>query len=337
MDDGAVKTLFLPFEIGELPVPAEGARFLFLNAGLPPSPDQGWRDSLNCAQGFKPDFLNLQNAGYQVTPQAAPGSFSGGLVLLGKHRELNRGNIHAALERTLPGGPVLIGGAKTSGIQAMRKELAELLPVQQTLSKNHAQVFWCLRPDSWVSPPSAPKETISAYGMAFETASGMFSHKAADAGSQMLVPHFADVKGRVADFGAGWGFLSALLLKLAPGVTALDLFEADFASLAAARVNLAAIIDQKPTAFFWRDLLAEPVEASYDAIIMNPPFHSGRRAEVSIGQYMIAAAAKALKPRGRLLLVANRELPYEETLQRSFKKFERLDADRRYKILEARK
>ncbi len=335
MDDGAFKTLFLPFENGDLPFPAEGARFLFFNAAAPPVLEQKWQDSLECVQGFRTDFLTLQRAGYQVTPERRAGQFSGALVLLGKHRELNRASIYAALERTLPGGPVLVAGAKTTGIQAMRKELIEPLPIEQTLSKNHAQVFWCLRPESWVSPPLAAQQTISADGMSFVTAPGMFSHKHADAGSLLLARHLGEVKGRAADFGAGWGYLSAMLLKHAPGATALDVFEADYASLQAAKTNLGAWSAQTPTAFHWHDLLAEPVQTLYDTIIMNPPFHAGRSAEATIGQRMIAAAAKALKPGGRLLMVANRELPYEDTLQRAFRRFERIDEDRQYKVIRA--
>jgi 16S rRNA (guanine1207-N2)-methyltransferase len=334
LDDGAVRTLFLPFENGDLPFPAEGARFLFLNAE-PPVSEHKWRNSLDCVQGFRTDFLALQSAGYSVLPEAGSGKFSGALVMLGKHRQLNRSNIYKALEATLPGGPAVVAGAKTMGVQAMRKELAELLPVAQTLSKNHAQVFWSLRPESWVSPPLAAQQTISADGIQFETSPGMFSHKAADAGSQMLARHLGEVKGRAADFGAGWGYLSAMLLKHAPGVTALDLFEADYAALEAAKTNLSARDYQTPATFHWHDLLAEPVPAAYDAVIMNPPFHTGRSAEASIGQRMINAAAKALKPGGRLLMVANRELPYEDTLQRAFRRFERIDEDRQYKIIRA--
>jgi 16S rRNA (guanine1207-N2)-methyltransferase len=335
LDEGAVRTLFLPFENGGLPFPAEDARFLFLNAVPAPASEHRWQSSLDCVQGFRTDFLALQKAGYQVTPELGGAQFSGALVLLGKHRELNRSNIYAALERTLPGGPVLVAGAKTSGVQAMRKELAELLPVEQSLSKNHAQVFWCLRPESWMSPPAATEEAISADGIQFKTAPGMFSHKAADAGSRMLARHIGEAKGRTADFGAGWGYLSAIVLKNASGVTALDLFEADFAALEAARVNIGACGSQTPAAFHWHDLLGEPVEMIYDAVIMNPPFHTGRSAEASIGQRMISAAAKALKPGGRLLMVANKELPYEDTLQRAFRRFERIDEDRQYKVVKA--
>lgn len=52
---------------------------------------------------------------------------------------------------------------------------------------------------------------------------------------------------------------------------------------------------------------------------MNPPFHEGRVTDVSLGQSFIAAAASRLKPGGRLLMVANRQLPYELTLKGLFK------------------
>jgi len=51
---------------------------------------------------------------------------------------------------------------------------------------------------------------------------------------------------------------------------------------------------------------------------MNPPFHRGRAAEPGIGRELIKAAAAAMRRGGRLFMVANRELPYEATLDESF-------------------
>jgi 16S rRNA (guanine1207-N2)-methyltransferase len=52
---------------------------------------------------------------------------------------------------------------------------------------------------------------------------------------------------------------------------------------------------------------------------------------------MILAASKALRPGGRLAMVANKQLPYEDTLQRAFRKFERIEEDRQFKIIRALK
>ena len=60
--------------------------------------------------------------------------------------------------------------------------------------------------------------------------------------------------GKVADFCAGWGYLSAELAQRAPAITGLDLYEADIEALEAARGNLAG---RQGTRFFWHDLEAE--------------------------------------------------------------------------------
>ncbi|WP_292248410.1 methyltransferase, partial [Mesorhizobium sp.] len=89
--------------------------------------------------------------------------------------------------------------------------------------------------------------------------------------------------------------------------------------------------------FFWTDLLGEPVERRYDAILMNPPFHRGRAAEPEIGAGMIRAAAKTLKPGGRLFMVANRQLPYEAVLAAAFSSHAEIARDGMFKVLSARR
>jgi 16S rRNA (guanine1207-N2)-methyltransferase len=118
-------------------------------------------------------------------------------------------------------------------------------------------------------------------------------------------------------------------------VTALDLYEADFEALEAARVNLESAAPDK--AFFWLDLLTEPVERRYDSIVMNPPFHKGAAADPEIGVGMIRAAAKALKPGGRLIMVANRQLPYEGVLKSAFSNSTEIAGAGGFKLWSARR
>ncbi len=68
---------------------------------------------------------------------------------------------------------------------------------------------------------------------------------------------------------------------------------------------------------------------------MNPPFHDSHAANPELGVAFIKAAAKALKPGGKLLMVANRNLPYEASLSEEFASFTTLEENGRFKIIEA--
>jgi 16S rRNA (guanine1207-N2)-methyltransferase len=71
-------------------------------------------------------------------------------------------------------------------------------------------------------------------------------------------------------------------------------------------------------------------------IVSNPPFHAQDRADrPELGQRFIAAAAHALAPRGRLWLVANRHLPYEESLGTHFATVRTVAQAEGFKVVEA--
>ncbi|TAM99599.1 MAG: methyltransferase, partial [Rhizobiaceae bacterium] len=111
---------------------------------------------------------------------------------------------------------------------------------------------------------------------------------------------------------------------------------ADYEALEAARRNLPA--GETPSRdFFWHDLIGETVVRRYDTVVMNPPFHAGRAAEPHLGQQMIRMAAQALKPGGRLILVANRPLPYEAVLAEAFSTHGEFARDDRFKVLWGRR
>ena len=161
---------------------------------------------------------------------------------------------------------------------------------------------------------------------------GIFSWNRIDDGSALLVAHLPDDLGKhVADFGCGWGYLSLAMLRGSPGIARLDLIDAEHRALEAARAN---VVDPRTT-FHWLDLAAEPAPATYDTIVCNPPFHASRAATPALGQAVIEAAARALKPGGRLYLVANRGLPYEPVLKARFASFETLADNNKFRVSRA--
>jgi 16S rRNA (guanine1207-N2)-methyltransferase len=127
------------------------------------------------------------------------------------------------------------------------------------------------------------------------------------------------------------------LLQTAFRIDAFDSIEADHDSLQAARTNLEGLAGETRMGFHWLDLTKEALPAQYDWIVMNPPFHEGRAASPALGAAFIAAAASALKPGGTLLMVANRNLPYEAPLAQHFKSVNILEDNGAFKVIEARR
>ncbi len=240
--------------------------------------------------------------------------FDTALVLIHRSAALNAIHVARAWNAVAQGGRIVVAGDNKSAIKSLRKRLGD--HVTGSVSKHHAVAFTLERngPD-WPVPDRA-MVAISDTG-AYATQAGTFSADRVDAGSQLLVRHFdSSLRGCVADFGAGWGYLSAELLARAPGVGSMVLYEADFAALEAARTNLAAWSEIAD--FKWMDVAGEFGSERFNHVIMNPPFHTDRAADPALGQAFIKAAARALMPGGSLLMVANRNLPYEATLADSF-------------------
>jgi len=336
MTRDALRTLFHPFESGELATPSVG-RFLFLGAepGFRLPDDFG--AELHLVQGLRPHFRALASARHKVTPKPEGTEFDGALALAGRHRGQNEAWIAEAVERTVAGGLVVVAGSNDDGISSLRKRLEKLVALDGSLPKYHGVAFWFRRPEGAADLASALQPEPVLVDGRFGTAPGMFSHDRIDAGSRLLAECLPDdAKGAAADFGAGWGYLSAQLAERTKGLAAIDLYEADYESLQAAKTNLANLPDAPQFGFFWHDLVGEKVEKKYDLIVMNPPFHQGRAAEPGIGQAMIKAASGALKPGGQLLMVANRGLPYDQVLKAAFKDVRELRNEGGFRVFAAR-
>lgn len=331
-----IKTLFHPFDAEALPVPAAGTDFLFFGAQPEFRLPDGFAATLSCVQGFRPIFLALQKRGLPVTPRAEGDAYDGALVLCDRHRGRNELWIADATERVRRGGLIVVAGGKLDGIDSLRKRVGALLPLEGSLSKHHGVAFWfrcggeAESAGVQLRAANAPVTIDNRY----RGAPGMFSHDRVDAGSRLLVENLpAEIKGAVADFGAGWGYLTGSLLDRFPAVASVDLYEADFDSIEAARANLT----DARVGFFWHDLMSEDVGRRYDWIVMNPPFHQGRAADPGIGEKIIRAAAAALKKGGRLVTVANRQLPYEVGLNAAFSEVREIHRDDGFKVLLARR
>jgi 16S rRNA (guanine1207-N2)-methyltransferase len=335
MNDPVLDTLFLPLEDGAIDWPAN-ASALFLRARSGDALDDISRDKLVCEQSFKPAYDALIRAGFAMRTDNAPSPLT--LVLPPRQREESRALLARAIVETAQGGIVMAAVSNNEGAKTVEGDLKALAGNISSQSKNKCRVFWATVDsarndqaliDEWLQL-DAPREIDSG----FTSRPGLFAWDHIDGGSKLLADHLPKTfKGKVADLGAGFGYLSDEVLMQNPGITHLDAIEAEGRAVEMARLNLEKYGDR--VTCHWLDA-TKVLPDTYDAIISNPPFHVTDRSDRhDVGKAFITSAAKALTSSGQLWIVANRHLPYEETLEASFKHVNLVAQNNFYKVFKA--
>ncbi len=281
------------------------------------------RDSVQIVHGFFPDFIAWQNAGYQTSREM--GQVATAIVVVPRSKALARALVAEACAKAQL---VIIDGQKTDGIDSLFKECRKRIGDLPSMTKGHGRVFWFDARDAfadWAAPPPA----MGTHG--FYTTAGVFSDGAVDAGSAFLAETLPPkLPARMADLGAGWGYLAAPVLARA-GVSTLDLIEAEALSLDCAKLN----VTDPRVQFHWADATQFTSGSRYDGIVMNPPFHTSRAPDTALGRAFIQAAARLLTPQGKLWMVANRHLPYETTLSECFRNVDMIGGNGAFKVFHA--
>ncbi len=281
-------------------------------------------------QPFRPWFEHWAQNGFSTVVRPSDEPVAQSVVFLQRSKAQSRNLIWKAVQTTY--GRVVIDGAKTDGVDGVLKELKRIGPVTPAIAKADGKLFSIDATDfkgaldAWA--PSA--ETVVD---GYHTVPGVFSAEHVDPASRLLSSHLPpNLQGSVADLGAGWGYLSAELLKTRPKISSVHLVEATALALDCAKQN----VPDDRAVFHWADATTwRPAEA-VETVIMNPPFHTGRNAEPDIGRQFIEASAQVLRPNGTLWMVANRHLPYESRLNELFASVQEVGGDNRFKILTAR-
>jgi 16S rRNA (guanine1207-N2)-methyltransferase len=157
-----------------------------------------------------------------------------------------------------------------------------------------------------------------------------------DAGTRLLLDVLhVRVTDRVLDVGCGCGVVGLFAQRRAikGSVTWLDV---DLLACESARATLAA--NGATGRVLQGDGIAAAAEhAPYTLIVSNPPFHSGHTVSSAVAEALIDEAYAALEPRGRLVLVASRFLPYEQAMVARFGAAATLAENAQYRVLSAEK
>lgn len=261
------------------------------------------------------------------------GSYTGLVMRAPSNTIERRHEIALALRALAPGAPLTILAPKDKGGTRLAKDLLGFGVMVSDQPKRHHRICQGKRPEALRGIEAALAEgalrllpELGIWGQP-----GLFSWDRIDVGTQALLDVLPVLSGKIADFGCGAGVLSRFVLQSAK-VTAVTGFELDRRAIAAAHK---AISDPR-FASIWIDLVADGTGGqSFDAIVMNPPFHRAGIEDQTLGMAMIVRAAEALRPGGSLWLTANRHLPYEAILKARFASFTLKSEAQGFKVYQA--
>jgi len=290
-------------------------------------------------QPLKPLADVWDKAGFSRNDTLPEGKWPWVLVLPQKSRDETLIWFALARDRVAASGKLLVAMPNTAGASRFEKELARATGRVDSIQKHKCRAFIATDDGSWNEAIFAEWRELGHERKIecteYVTQPGIFSSAHVDPGSKLLALHLPkSLRGCVADLGAGWGYLSASALDVCDGIMHIDLYEADARALDCARKNLTRHAEK--VSFHWHDVTNGLTE-KYDAILMNPPFHSGQATDVDLGRAFIGRAIEALRRGGKLLLVANRQLPYEAVLESKALAWRKIAEDSTYKVLLADK
>lgn len=330
--------LELPFKEGVLSYPSDSENVLLYNTSYWLAADQ--LKSCDVVQNFYPYALEWGNHGFKVSTAIDESkAYDFILCAASKQKEAALFQIANALKHLNKKGLLVVVAANDAGGKRLEKWMGEFGLNVTSLSKSKCRIVWGVKESvneavlQKYYEAGLPQE-IAINDQNFTTQVGIFGWSKIDQGSKLLTQNLpSELKGVGADFGCGYGFLSKYILGNADKINHMTAIDADFNALECAKKNLEKFdnVDYR-----WEDLTtSQNIPNNLDFIVMNPPFHVGKKVESDIGQRFIVNAATCLKPKGVLYMVANMHLPYEKTLQENFSNIENLKEENGFKIFKA--
>lgn len=291
---------------------------------------------LDVFEPMRPVALELEALGLGTHTALPAGPLDFALVVPTRQRVESLGLIAHALTHLAPTGELLFVCGNDQGARGYLTHLKELADVEAE-SGNKCR-YLRLRPSEIKAPELLAKWAADAATTKveeFHTEPGIFGWNKIDRGSELLVASLPKLLGVGADLGSGYGYLSHHIKTKSPDAH-VHLLEADARALACAKKNLERF---PATEFHWCDVVSEPklLPQRLDWVVTNPPFHTGNKTDPDLGRAFIEASVKMLKSYGRLYLVANKFLAYEDLLKENFSSVERVaDADG-FKVIHAKR
>ncbi|PCJ01735.1 MAG: methyltransferase [Alphaproteobacteria bacterium] len=320
-----------------------GGRVIFLNAMFHSDLSVLSDSDLTVQQHFKPYENALVQAGFTVQPDIPcdDGTYDMVCLLVPKNMVEARYFMARGLRLLRHGGALICAADNKAGGTRLKKMMHNF-GVQDLCddARNKARAVWGVVNDAREDEIEKALSVGAVQDILdgeYTSQAGVFGWDKVDKGSALLTQHIPQgLKGKGADFGCGYGYLSKFLLSHCPKIKQMHCIDADYRAVELCRKNLAYFNQEQQCV--WRDLTQyDGGLKNLDFVVMNPPFHEGKKADLLIGQNFIETAYQSLRRGGRLWMVANNHLSYEHVLNRTFLACDKVYEGQGFKILSAQK
>lgn len=256
--------------------------------------------------------------------------------------------LHDAFNTLRIGGKCYVAGANNEGIKPAQRTLAEIFGNANKLAEggSHRVVVATKRQstaataDVFANPfleGDAFRElqmTLRGMELTVYSRPGVFSWDHLDEATALLAQELVVRPGEsVLDLGCGCGALGVVAGTLS-GTGRVRLVDADIEAVRSTRGTIEASGLQNCSVEV-SDVASAVLQERFNVVVSNPPFHVGKATNLELPRQFILDAHEVLTPGGRLYLVANRTLPYEQLITETFGAVHCLHDGARFKVLSA--
>jgi 16S rRNA (guanine1207-N2)-methyltransferase len=275
------------------------------------------------------------------------------LMTIPKERRFARFLIMKSWETLKAGGQIYLAGPTRQGAKAVIKDAQRLFGNAVVVGyRSHQRLARCVKnedifphplPKEFQKPGIAPGTNHKIWlqqpeaNLVLETNPGIFSWQKVDEGTMLLLGNLViDPGSSVWDIGCGYGVIGLwAAIKGAEFVFMSDvnLLAVDYAFRNAVQNQLESIVATSPGDGL--EVTHKEIQPSrFDLIVSNPAFHQGRKVDKSMAGTVIANSSRYLKPGGRLILVANQFLNYDQYLDNYFNQVSKLAQTNKYHVIQ---
>ena len=245
------------------------------------------------------------------------------------------------------GGRCYIAGATNEGIKTAANTIETIFGNARVLARDssHRVIVAAKRTMEPALPDSVDVSMLDSHtfkhvdvtlrGRSYTlcTRPGVFSWEHLDEATSILADVMEIREGdSVLDLGCGSGALGVVAASFSSGQ--ITMVDADIEAVRSA-TRTADENGMENYRALASDIASAVLNERFDVVVTNPPFHVGKATDLDVPIQFITDAHAVLAAGGRMFLVANRTLPYEQAIKHTFGNVSNLHDGPRFKVLSA--